>query len=188
MDTTNKPKYGWVEGTVDKVVPKFPDQMSVVGPKHPLWVKRVEFEAAAILRYLTYLKRNGARPWFQIQPIQKKEYNFMVWKGHLTIPDRPDILFQTRILLNPEYPKIPPRCFAEQSISNYCGKLYLESQWKDPDENQVYIMICHDHMAEQDAWNANLGIAHFFIREVWFWWAAQQNFIMQEYDKKHKKN
>jgi hypothetical protein len=45
-------------------------------------------------------------------------------------------------------------------------------------------MICHEHMSDTKAWKANLGIAHFFIRQIWVWWAAQQNVIIQEYDKK----
>lgn len=45
-------------------------------------------------------------------------------------------------------------------------------------------MICHEHMSNTEAWNQNLGIAHFFIQQVWVWWAAQQIVIIQELDKK----
>ncbi|MFX0056848.1 MAG: hypothetical protein ACFE85_00865 [Candidatus Hodarchaeota archaeon] len=39
-------------------------------------------------------------------------------------------------------------------------------------------------MSNTEAWNQNLGIAHFFIQQVWVWWAAQQIVIIQELDKK----
>ncbi|HMF34685.1 MAG TPA: hypothetical protein VKK79_24900 [Candidatus Lokiarchaeia archaeon] len=38
-------------------------------------------------------------------------------------------------------------------------------------------------MAEQNAWEQDLGIVHFFVREVHFWWGAQENIIIQEFDK-----
>jgi hypothetical protein len=172
---------------MDQVVPKFPPEVASITPKHPAWRNRVKFEIAAIVRYIDYLKSKGTRPWFQLMPMENPRFNYMIWKGFITVPDRPDINFPIRILLTSEYPKVNPRCFAEQNIANYCGKIYLGNVWTDPEDNKKYVMICHDHIAEQAAWQENLGIAHFFIREVWFWWGAQQNFIIQEFDKKNKK-
>ncbi len=187
MMDDNKPNYGWAEGEVDKVVPKFPDKLREVNPKHPAWKTRIKFEVEAVMRYLQYLKNKGTHPWFQLAPSDNPKYNFMVWRGHLTVPDRPDIKFGIRILLTSDYPKVTPRCFADLDILNYCGKIYTQNIWNDPDEaGKKYVMICHDHMSQQEAWMDNLGIAHFFVREVWFWWAAQQNVIIQEYDRRKK--
>ncbi|HMF34686.1 MAG TPA: hypothetical protein VKK79_24905 [Candidatus Lokiarchaeia archaeon] len=47
----------------------------------------------------------------------------MVWKGYLTVPDRSDIQFDIRILFTSDYPKVTPRCFADQKILDYCGKI-----------------------------------------------------------------
>lgn len=65
----------------------------------------------------------------------------------------------------------------------YCGKIFLKNIWEQ--EGKKYVMICHEHMSNTQAWRENLGIVHFFIRQVWVWWAAQQNVIIKEYDK-HK--
>lgn len=180
-----KPSFGWAEGVVDQAVPKFPDAMRDVTPKHPAWKSRVKFEVEAIVRYLQFLKAKGARPWFQLTPLDNPRYNFMIWKGQLMVPDRPEVKFNIRILLTSDFPKVAPRCFADIDIMNYCGKIYTKNIWKDPDEPaKQFVMICHDHMAQQEAWADNLGIAHFFVREVWFWWGAQQNVILQEFDKR----
>jgi hypothetical protein len=182
----NKPKYGYTPGEVDNVVPRFPPAIAKVTPVHPDWKNRVKLEIGAILKYLQFIKNKGARPWFHLTPFENPKYNFMIWKGFLTIPERPDILFNIRILLTSEYPKVSPRCFAELRISNYCGKMYLKNVWNDPEDGKDYIMLCHDHMAEQEAWEDDLGIAHFFIREVWYWWSAMQNMIIKEFDlQKH---
>lgn len=175
---------GWSDGVLDKVVPSFPEKVGNVGPKHPAWKTRVKLEVKAIMRYLSYLKSTGVRPWFQLVPSNNPRLNFMVWKGVLTVPTRPDVTFGTRILLTSEYPKVPPRAFAEMKILNYCGKIYTKNIWKDPEDRKQYVMICHDHLSEQDAWNPRLGIVHFFIREVWYWWGAQQNLVLQEWDKR----
>src|SRR5271157_164428 len=184
MGGGNKPTYGWAEGIVDQVVPKCPEKLREVNPKHPAWKTRVKFEVQALMKYLQFLKDKGTRPWFQLTPVENPKFNFMVWKGYLTVPDRSDIQFDIRILLTSDYPKVTPRCFAEQKILNYCGKIYTKNIWNDPEENgKPYVMICHDHMAEQNAWEQDLGIVHFFVREVHFWWGAQQNIIIQEFDK-----
>ncbi len=47
-------------------------------------------------------------------------------------------------------------------------------------------MICHDHMGEiKSVWGPNLTIAHFFIREVWYWFAAMQNTIIKQWNVKN---
>ena len=112
----------------------------------------------------------------------------MIWRGFIQVPKRPEIKFNMLILLNSEYPKVIPRCFLEESVVNYTGKLYIKNIFNDKDSGKNYMMICHDHMGEvKDAWEPNLTIAHFFIREVWFWFAAMQNHIISEWDKKHQK-
>lgn len=45
-------------------------------------------------------------------------------------------------------------------------------------------MISHDHMHNLNLWNQNYGIYHFLTRVVWLWWAAQQNIIIKENEKK----
>ena len=51
---------------------------------------------------------------------------------------------------------------------------------------KTYVMICHDHMSElQQAWEPSLGIVHFFIREVWFWFASMQNLIIDNWKEIH---
>ena len=53
-------------------------------------------------------------------------------------------------------------------------------------DTKKYIMICHEHMSNTHAWKESLGIVHFFMRQIWVWWAAQQNVIITEYHKKNK--
>ena len=51
---------------------------------------------------------------------------------------------------------------------------------------EKYVMICHEHMETVDeAWHPQLTIAHFFIREVFYWWAAQQNLIIDSWNEKN---
>ena len=66
---------------------------------------------------------------------------------------------------------------------NYCGHLYYENKWNE--KGKEYIMICHDHMVKNKTieWTPSMTITHFFIREVWYWWAAQQSLIIKEWDK-----
>ncbi len=117
---------------------------------------------------------------------QKTWYNktdFLItrYKENLS-NDSPEINVDLKVLLTSEYPKVCPRCFAEEKIVNYCGKIFLKNIWEQ--EGKKYVMICHEHMSNTNAWKENLGIAHFFIGQVWVWWAAQQNVIIKEYDKK----
>ena len=167
---------------MDKHVSEFLSKWSDVGPKHPAWKDRVKLEIISIAKYLRFLQSQGTKPWFQLKPTTGEMYNYMQWYGHLLIPQRSEIKFKIIILLTSEYPKVCPRCFVEEKISEYCGKLYLKNTWEDG--GKKYIMICHDHLAELGAWRPTLGIAHFFLREVWYWWSAQVNLIIREYDKK----
>lgn len=169
---------------VDELIPEFPQQFTAVGPKHPKWVDRVKFEIANIIKYINYLKRLSNEPWFSLVPSRNAKHNFLIWNGHILVPNRPEIKFDIKILLTSEYPKNCPRCFADESIMNYCGKLYFGNVWEQ--DNSKYIMICHDHMSETQAWKPTLGIVHFFIREIWIWWMAQQNFIIQNWDEQNK--
>ncbi|MHA1733116.1 MAG: hypothetical protein ACTSU5_14305 [Promethearchaeota archaeon] len=176
--------YGWTPGEIDRVVPEFPEKFSQVNPKHPAWKTRVKWEVQAIMKFLQYLKRKGSRPWFQLMPTENPKFNFMVWKGQLHVPTRKDISFGIRVLLTSEYPVAPPRCFAAKRILCYADKIYTKNIWTDPETKGQYVMICHDHMKDPNLWNNKLGIVHFFVREVWYWWGAQQNFIIKEYDKR----
>jgi hypothetical protein len=113
------------------------------------------------------------------------------------VPARPEIKFDMIIALSGEYPKVSPKAFVEESLIGLAGsKIYLKNrfpqqqdtetgEWaKDPETGKSFVMICHDHMAElQNAWTPNLGIVHFFIREVWYWFAAMQNAIIEEFDR-----
>ncbi len=82
-----------------------------------------------------------------------------------------------------------PRAFAEESIQLYCGgNIYPKNIWRDnaTDSNdKKFVQLCHDHMTEQSAWHPKYSIAHFFIREVWYWWTAKSNRIINEWDKIH---
>ncbi|WP_371805150.1 hypothetical protein [Candidatus Lokiarchaeum ossiferum] len=175
---------GWNAGLAERYIPPFQDKWGKVGPKHSAWHERVKLEIISLSKYVTFLKSELPRPWFLLKPDANPRYNFSLWKGHLQIPSRPEIRFDMVILLNSEYPRVIPRCLLEKNIANYCGKIYLKNSWKDPQTGKEYVMICHDHMAElANAWESNLGIVHFFIREVWFWFAAMQNIIIKNWDK-----
>lgn len=170
---------------VDELIPEFGPAWANLGPKHPDWQKRIKYEIASILKYINYLKAMRNEPWFKLMPSKNPAHKFLIWEGYILIPSRPEIKFDIVLLLTSDYPKTCPRCFADESILNYCGKLYYGNVWEQ--EGKKFIMICHDHMAETNAWQPTLGIVHFFIREVWIWWMAQQNFVVQQWDEAHKK-
>lgn len=178
----------WQRGAAEEKVLPFKEEMGKIGPRHPQWQLRVKAEIVSLTNYLSFLKDQFPRPWFQLKPDPDPKYNFMIWKGFIQIPARPEIKFDMVILLSSEYPNVIPRCFLDSDIVEYAGKLYLKNTFTDPLIKKNYVMICHDHMGEvEDAWAPNLSIAHFFIREVWFWFGAMQNMIIAEWDKKHKK-
>ncbi|MFW9994310.1 MAG: hypothetical protein ACFFD4_19855 [Candidatus Odinarchaeota archaeon] len=121
-------------------------------------------------------------PWFFLRPSSDTRFNYKKWDGHLKIPSRQEIRFDIIILLTSEYPKVFPRAFADKNIVNYCGgNIYLNNTWEEGD--RTFVMICHDHMKEQAAWDPHLSIAHFFIREIWYWWNAKQDTIIRLWDK-----
>ena len=173
----------WQKSILDELLQEFPQKWAIVDPKHPAWKDRVKLEIEKIMQYINFLKNTNNKPWFKLFPERNPRYNYLIWAGNLVVPDRPEINFDIKVLLTSEYPKVCPRCFAEESILDYCGKIFLKNIWEQ--EGKKYVMICHEHMSETHSWNNRLGIVHFFIRQVWVWWAAQQNVIISEYDKKH---
>lgn len=178
----NATEYRWQKSILDEIVKEFPDQSINVGPKHPAWKDRVKLEIERIMQYINFLRRTQNKPWFRLLPERNPRYNYLVWGGNLLVPERPEINFDIKVLLTSEYPKVCPRCFAEEEIVEYCGKIFLKNIWEQ--DGKKYVMICHEHMTNTHAWKEKLGIAHFFIRQVWVWWAAQQNLIIKEYDKR----
>ncbi len=182
---TEKSDAQYSESLVDELIPEFGAEWAKIGPKHPRWQERIKKEIENILRYVHYLKKLSNEPWFRLVPSKNPRHNYLIWNGHILVPKRPEIKFDIAILLTSEYPKNCPRCFADDKIMDYCGKLYFGNVWEQ--EGHKYVMICHDHMSETTAWKESLGIVHFFIREIWIWWMAQQNFIIQNWDEKHGK-
>lgn len=157
-------------------------------PKHPKWQERVKIEILNVAKYVKFLQRKGGRSWFFLAPNKEPKYNFMKWEGMLVVPSKPEIKFKMVILLPGNYPYSCPRAFVEEKIVDYCGKLYLKNIWEEPN-GEKYVMICHDHMSEvEDAWKPTLTIAHFFIREVFYWWSAQQQLVIDEWNRCKKSN
>ncbi|MBD3214466.1 MAG: hypothetical protein GF311_17775 [Candidatus Lokiarchaeota archaeon] len=178
----NEKSARWQRSIIDEIIQEFPQKWIEVNPKHHAWKDRIKIEIEKILKYINFLRRTQTRPWFKLFPDKNPRYNYLVWSGNLIIPEKPEINFEIKVLLTSEYPKVCPRCFAEEKILNFCGKIFIKNIWEQ--NNKKYVMICHEHMANTEAWNERLGIAHFFIRQIWVWWAAQQNIIINEFDKK----
>ncbi|MHA1698448.1 MAG: hypothetical protein ACTSWN_06385 [Promethearchaeota archaeon] len=187
----------WQKSLAELYTPPFARKWATVGPKHPLWNQRIKLEIHLIGKYIQFLKSENAKQWFYIRPDPNPKYKSMLWRGYIQIPSRPHLKFDMVILLSGEYPKVTPRAFVEESLISLAGsKIYVENrfppkklpngEWaKDPVTKKSYVMICHDHMARlENAWAPNLGIVHFFIREVWFWFAAMQKFIIEEDDRR----
>ena len=182
----SKVKFFGEDNPAEKVLITFPPELISLGPSHPAWSKRVEIEIKNLMKYIDFLRFQHNALWFFLKPSDKKEYNYQRWDGYLRIPTRPEIEFEIRIILTSEYHKVFPRAFAESSISQYCaGNIFPKNIWKDSDsDSKEFIMICHDHMKETDnAWNPQLSIAHFFLREIWYWWSAKTNRVIYEWDK-----
>ncbi|MHA1284375.1 MAG: hypothetical protein ACTSVV_06950 [Promethearchaeota archaeon] len=172
----------WQRSIVDELIQEFKGEWVNVGPKHPAWKDRVKLEIEKIMKYINYLKYTNNKPWFRLFPEKNPRLNYLIWTGNLIVPERPEINFEIKVILTSEYPKVCPRCFIEEKIVDYCGKIFLKNIWQQ--QGKKYVMICHEHMSKTQAWESNLGIVHFFIRQIWVWWAAQQNIIIQEFDKK----
>lgn len=173
----------WNKSVLDELIPEFPDKWSNITPKHPSWKDRVKLEIEKIMQYINFLKNIRNEPWFRLFPEKDPKFNYMVWSGSLMVPENLNINFEIKVLLTSEYPKVCPRCFAEEDIINYCGKVFLKNIWNQ--NGKKYVMICHEHMTNTNAWQPTLGIVHFFIRQIWVWWAAQQNIIIKEYEKRN---
>ena len=133
-----------------------------------------------------FLQRQGAVPWFTLMPHPDKEkYNYKNWIGKIKIPQRPEIEFNIVILLQNTYPGSAPRGFISDRVQQYSDHLFVRSTWQQG--NETFIMLCHEQMDNIElAWKPTLGIVHFFIREVQYWWAAQQNTIIRGYDRVHE--
>jgi hypothetical protein len=174
-----------LENPAEAVIQEFPPGLAKITPSNAQWTKRVAMEIKNLMAYIDYLRNKQNILWFFLKPCQDKRFNFQRWDGILKIPARPDIKFDLRIILTSEYPKVFPRAFAEDNIKSYCaGNIYPKNIWTEPDNTKQYIMICHDHMKEQEgAWNPQLSIAHFFVREVWYWWQSKVNRIIKEWDR-----
>jgi hypothetical protein len=180
-------KFFGEDNPAEKVLITFPHELTSLGPSHPAWNRRVAIEIKNLMQYIDYLKNQNNSLWFFLKPFERKEYNFQRWDGYLKIPSRPDIEFEIRVILTSEYPKVYPRAFAESKIINYCaGNIFPKNIWKDSSASneKEFIMICHDHMKEtDDAWNPHLSIAHFLLREIWYWWMSKINRVIFEWDK-----
>nr|MDO8112106.1 hypothetical protein [Candidatus Sigynarchaeota archaeon] len=191
-------KKAWQVGLAELRVPPFTEKWESVGPKHPEWNERIKLEIHALGKYIEFLRSEGSKPWFYIKPDTR--FKGVIWRGYITLPTHPDLKFDMIILLSGEYPRAMPKAFIEDSLIELAGsKIYVKNrypppskddpapkQWpKDPETGKSFVMICHDHMsAVEGAWAPNLGIVHFFIREVWFWFAAMQNVIIREHEKR----
>jgi len=178
----------WFMTPGERAVFKMEGPLVKVGPKHPLWPKRVKAEVLNLKRYLDYIIQSGGRPWFQLYPSTKKEHNYLIWYGHLNVATRPEIKFDIVVLLPATYPIDCPRALIHDEVLHEykCSNIYVENKYSDPTTKKTYVMICHDHMKEVgEAWLPELTISHFFIREIHTWWEAKQNDIIEEWDKKH---
>jgi len=191
----------YLVGMAELHVPPFAAPWENVGPRHVQWNDRIKLEIYSLKKYIDYLASENSKPWFYIMPDTSPAIKGVIWRGYICVPSRTDIKFDMVILLSAEYPKVPPKAFVEESLIKLAGsKIYIKNRFppkqdpvtgdwvKDPKTGKSFVMICHDHMAELDgAWMPNLGICHFFIREVWYWFAAMQNLIIAEYDKQSGK-
>lgn len=153
------------------------------GPGHNLWEKRVGLEIENLRALLGFLEERNNALWFFLMPHHDPKFQYRVWNGHLKIPTRKDIQFDLRVVLTSEYPRVFPRAFVEESLVDYAaGNLYVESRW-EVNESKPFVMICHDHIKDQQFWSPNLSIAHFLLREIWMWWNAKSNTIINLWDE-----
>ena len=157
-----------------------------ISPSSTEWNSRVALEIKNLMSYIDYLKGVDRGLWFFLRPCTDKKYNFQRWDGVLKVPGRPDIEFELKIILTSEYPHVYPRAFAEEKIKEYCaGNIYPKNIWQDSENpSKNYIMICHDHMTDLQAWNPGFSLTHFLVREVWYWWMSKLNRVIVEWDKK----
>lgn len=168
---------------LEDILAPFPESWADVTPKHPEWRTRVKHELRHLLAYIRFLKRRPHPPWFVLKPVPNPRYNFMFWRGTARAPQRRDVAFDFCLLFTSDYPAVPPRCFFSSEIAAFSGKLSHRNVWKDPDTSRPFTMLSHDHLGEQDLWSPRLGIVHFMVLLVWYWWSAQQSMIIREFDR-----
>ncbi|MFX1521828.1 MAG: hypothetical protein ACFFCD_18135 [Promethearchaeota archaeon] len=170
---------------------EFPEEFKTVGPKHEAWNDRIKDEIDKIMAYTKWLTDKQGSPWFRLRP--RKLYNFRIWDGYIQIPSRPEIKFKIVVVLSKEYPKDFPKCYVHESILPYTEKLFPNMIWKDHNTNETYVLICHQHMEPgtslyvNEIWKPTLSIAHYFVREVRFWWSDIQNNLIEQWDKLHRR-
>ncbi len=175
----------YLKTQIDKLIPEFKKKWVEVGPNHKKWKERIDLEVNKILIYYKYVIDRGNDPWFKIKPSEDPKYNARVWDGYLQVPSQEEIKFDIKILLTSEYPKVCPQCVVEGVIVEYTDKLYPNRTYEQ--DGNKYVQICHDHLHKLGAWYPTLGIAHFFIRQIWVWWVTQQNHIIKEWNIFHKR-
>ncbi|MBD3190077.1 MAG: hypothetical protein GF308_05515 [Candidatus Heimdallarchaeota archaeon] len=179
-------KKRWFPVPAEHAVLKMDGLLENIGPKHPVWSKRVKAEILNIESYRKFIRKQGGIPWFHLVPSKKKAYNFLLWEGYLRVVSRPEIRFDFIILLPATYPTNCPRALIDEVVlKKYkCSKIYANNTYVDKDTKKTYVMICHDHLKEVgEVWTPSLTIAHFLIREVHTWWTAQQNLVLTTYDE-----
>ncbi len=108
----------WQRSIVDELIQEFSNNWVSIGPKNPAWKDRVKLEIEKIMQYINFLKNTKNRPWFKLFPERNPRYNYLIWAGNLVVPERPEINFDIKVLLTSEYPKVCPRCFAEELYGN----------------------------------------------------------------------
>lgn len=128
-------KNRWQRSILDELIQEFDDKWSKVGPKHLAWKDRVKIEIEKVINYISFLKNTQNKPWFKLFPEKNPRYKYLIWSGNLLVPERPEINFNIKVLLTSEYPKVCPRCFAEEKILNYCGKIFLKNIWNKKVKN-----------------------------------------------------
>jgi hypothetical protein len=166
---------------VEKFVPSFSAKWASVGLKHPNWAKRVQLEIVLLSKYQEFQKVEGFSPWITLMPDKDPKYNNSLWRGEIFFSSNRSVSFKIIVLLSSEYPKVPPRCFIEEKIAQYCGKLYLKNAWVDHNNNSKYVMICHDHMIELlGGWVPTHGIVQFLISTVHLWYAGNHNLVLEQ--------
>jgi len=187
----------WQLGKAELHVPPFAPQWQDVGPQNANWGQRLQLEIILLTKYIDYLKSEKVNPWFFIKPDPDPKYRGMLWRGYIVI-SKYNIRYDLVILLSKEYPKMAPRAFIEDSLTELAGsRIYVKNRFPPSSDSssqinaidnvtkKSFVMLCHDHITEvEGVWSNNLGITHFFIREVWFWFAAMYNVIISEYERK----
>lgn len=174
-------------GDPDRILFIFPEVFTHVNPNHSRGAARVKIEVKNLRLYADHLNQLKLKPWFSIAPVLDQNLNFRLWRGKLIVINRPDIVFEILIILGRYYPRIPPRAFIEEKITEICDKhIYTRNLWTQ--FGKKYAMIAHDAFdldyRTQTQWYPNLSIAHFITREIWDWWIIKQDHILQLWDLK----